>query len=244
MTLTGQVFPIMAGVATEEQVDQAACAVKEVLWDQRHGGPRLNTNFGGVQMDLGRAFGFVYGEKENGSVFSHMAVMYSYALYVRRRPQLGREVWETLYRKSSDQQTARIFPGIPEYFNGNGRGAYCYLTGSAPWLVFLLLTQAYGLRGELGELVIDPQLTLEDFHDGASTSVKMRFAGRALMVTIANPHKLDAGKYCVEFVLINGVPIIFDRRPAGGISIARAEIESLPEKRESEVLVTLGSAGD
>ena len=28
-------------------------------------------------------FGFAYGEKENGAVFSHMAVMYANALYRR-----------------------------------------------------------------------------------------------------------------------------------------------------------------
>ena len=28
-------------------------------------------------------FGFAYGEKENGAVFSHMTVMFAYALYQR-----------------------------------------------------------------------------------------------------------------------------------------------------------------
>ena len=32
---------------------------------------------------MGRMFGFAYGEKENGAVFSHMAVMYANALYQR-----------------------------------------------------------------------------------------------------------------------------------------------------------------
>ena len=45
------------------------------------GGYRLNTDFKEEKFDLGRMFGFAYGEKENGAVFSHMAVMYANALY-------------------------------------------------------------------------------------------------------------------------------------------------------------------
>lgn len=239
MTLTGQVFPIMAGVASEQQVDDAIRAVDRVLRDPRHDGPRLITDFGDINMDLGRAFGFVYGEKENGAVFSHMAVMWSYALYARRRTLEGRKVWETLYRKSSDQDTARIMPGIPEYFNANGRGEYCYLTGSAPWLVFLLVTQAYGLRGEMGDFVIDPQLTLDDFHGATATAVQVRFADRPLMVTFANPHNLLAGKYQVQSVTANGAELPFERLATGGVKVARREILNLPAGKVAQVKVTL-----
>jgi len=239
MTLTGQVFPIMTGVAGEEQVDSAARAVDRLLRDQRHDGPRLVTDFGDIQMDLGRAFGFVYGEKENGAVFSHMAVMWSYALYARRRTLEGRKVWATLYRKSVDQPTARIMPGVPEYFNANGRGEYCYLTGSAPWLVFLLLTQAYGLRGELGDLTVDPQLTLDDFQGRKSTAVKMRFADRALLVTIANPHKLQAGEYQVASVTADGLELPLERLETGGVRISRREIPKLSAGKVTNITVTL-----
>ena len=64
MTLTGQVFPIMAGVATNEQVQQTFAAAKKYLQDRRLGGFRLNTDFAELQPDLGRAFSFAYGEKK------------------------------------------------------------------------------------------------------------------------------------------------------------------------------------
>ena len=41
---------------------------------QKAGGYRLNTDFKEEKFDLGRMFGFAYGEKENGAVFSHMTV--------------------------------------------------------------------------------------------------------------------------------------------------------------------------
>ena len=85
MTLTGQVFPLMAGIANDEQVDRVVQSVNQHLRDPKFGGLRLNTDFGAIQPALGRAFSFAYGEKENGAVFSHMVIMYAYALYLRRR---------------------------------------------------------------------------------------------------------------------------------------------------------------
>ena len=84
MTLTGQVFPVMMGIATEEQIEKVVAAVEHYLFDKNIGGYRLNTNFKEVKLDLGRCFGFAYGHKENGAIFSHMVVMYAAALYRRQ----------------------------------------------------------------------------------------------------------------------------------------------------------------
>ncbi|HEX2954408.1 MAG TPA: cellobiose phosphorylase, partial [Bacillota bacterium] len=83
MTLTGQVFAIMGGIADEEQIRQVIKAADRYLVDPAIGGYRLNTNFHEVKMNMGRCFGFAYGQKENGAVFSHMAIMYGNALYQR-----------------------------------------------------------------------------------------------------------------------------------------------------------------
>ena len=40
-------------------------------------------------------FGFAYGEKENGAVFSHMAVMYANALYKQGFIKEGYKVLKT-----------------------------------------------------------------------------------------------------------------------------------------------------
>ena len=83
MTLTGQVFTLMSGVASDEQARIIARAADRYLYDARVGGYRLNTDFGEVLLNLGRCFGFAFGHKENGAMFSHMAVMYANALYQR-----------------------------------------------------------------------------------------------------------------------------------------------------------------
>jgi cellobiose phosphorylase len=239
MTLTGQVFPVMSGIATDMQVEEVVRSVNRFLRDGHSGGIRLNTDFGAPQMKLGRAFSFAYGEKENGAVFSHMAVMYAYALYRRRRPHEGRRVWRSLYRMAVDQPVARIFPGLPEYFNLEGRGMYGYLTGSASWLIFLLLTQMYGVRGEEGDLVLDPQLTREDFGRGTAVTVHAAFAGRPLRVTMANPRRLDAGRYRVSQVRAGSLPLPFAVRPEGGVRIPRGAIERLSRDTPTDLRLTL-----
>lgn len=90
MMLTSQVFAIMSGTATPDQIRKICQSADKYLYDEKAGGYRLNTDFGEEKMDLGRMFGFAYGEKENGAVFSHMAVMYANALY--RRDLRGREI--------------------------------------------------------------------------------------------------------------------------------------------------------
>ncbi|HYH03611.1 MAG TPA: cellobiose phosphorylase, partial [Bacillota bacterium] len=140
ITLTGQVFTVMSGIAASEQVAQVIKTVDHYLKDPILGSYRLNTDFGGVQPNLGRAFGFAYGHKENGAVFCHMAVMYACALYHRGFVEAGYEVLNSLYRLAVDFPTSRIYPGIPEYFNQNGRGMYHYLTGAASWFLFAMLT--------------------------------------------------------------------------------------------------------
>lgn len=243
MTLTGQVFPLMAGIATDDQLEKVVKSARRLLKDPVTGGMRLNTDFGGIQPALGRAFSFAYGEKENGAVFSHMVVMYAYALYLRRRPAAGREAWSALYRAATEQGVAKIFPGLPEYFNAEGRGLYCYLTGSASWLVYLLLTQVFGLRGETGDLVIDPQITPDDLDAAGRCSVRLHFAGRPLAVTFLNPRRLPPGRYEVRRVTMNGRDVPFDCRPAGGVILTRALVSTWSKAHETGLMVSLGRTG-
>ena len=240
MMLTGQVFPIMSGIATEPQVEAVIRSVNAHLRDPGTGGIRLNTDFGSIQPDLGRAFSFAYGEKENGAVFSHMAVMYAYALYLRRRPHDGRRVWQALYRMANDSSAARIFPCLPEYFNADNRGMYSYLTGSASWLIYLVLTQVCGLRGEEGNWVVDPQLTRDDFGKQGSLMVHFRFAGRSLEVRIENPSNLEAGKYRVKSIRSRGRALSFTERPKGGVAVARSAISALPKAGTHLITIVLG----
>ena len=147
MTLTGQVFPIMSGLAGHDEIKQVAASVNRYLKDKKLKGLHLNTDFGlRHYLDFGRAFGFAYGTKENGAFFSHMTVMYAYALYKNGFVREGFEVLRSIYDMCMDTDKSKIYPGIPEYFDSLGQGMYHYLTGSASWLVLTELTQ--GRRGK------------------------------------------------------------------------------------------------
>lgn len=56
-------------------------------------------------------------------MFSHMAVMYAYALYERGFVHEGFEALSALFEHALDFETSRIYPGVPEYFEPDGRGA-------------------------------------------------------------------------------------------------------------------------
>ncbi|MCM1189708.1 MAG: cellobiose phosphorylase [bacterium] len=182
MTLTGQVFPIMSGTATDGQVREIAEAADALLYSPRMGGYRLNTDFGEVKEDMGRAFGFAYGHKENGAVFSHMAVMYANALYRRGFIREGYRALDALYRQSSDFEKSRIYPGLPEYFEGRGRGMYPYLTGSASWLMLTMVTEVYGVKGYYGDLLLEPKLLDGQLDGDGRTGIYLKFAGVPLHV--------------------------------------------------------------
>lgn len=242
MTLTGQVFPVMSGIATPEQTKELTGNVRRYLKDRKLGGLHLNTDFsrlsfkisGGIppkagkeeQLNLGRAFSFVYGDKENGAIFSHMAVMYGYALYKQGFVKEGYEAISALYKMAVDTAKSRIYPCLPEYFNAEGRGMYSYLTGSASWFLFTLLTQAFGIRGEYGDLVIEPKLTAEQFKNKNIISINTSFADKQIEVRFVNPRKKDFGAYSVTQLTLNAKTLCKNLQ-AGRFFMPRREFLSL-----------------
>lgn len=182
MGLTAQVFPLMFGTALDSQVEEIVRSADKLLYREDMGGYRLNTDFGEVKDDMGRAYGFAYGHKENGAVFAHMAVMYGNALYRRGFIKEGYKALNALYRQSVNFEKSRIYPGVPEYFSDTGRGLYSYLTGSASWLMMTVVTQVYGVRGSYGDLAIEPKLLREQLDDKGTGGIRLTFAGVPLHV--------------------------------------------------------------
>jgi cellobiose phosphorylase len=211
-------------------------SVDQFLKDKALGGYRLNTDFGVHHyLDMGRAFGFAYGTKENGAFFSHMNVMYAAALYQRGFARAGYAVVQSIYRMACDGHRSKIYPGIPEYFDSEGRGMYHYLTGSASWLVLTQLVHAFGVRGSRGDLMLAPQLVKEEFNTKNIASVTCQFAGHRLTVEYHNPQKLDAGHYAIKDILIDAKPPAFEQLAQDKIRIPRTAIT-----RDARIKVILG----
>ncbi|MGD2177180.1 MAG: cellobiose phosphorylase [Anaerolineae bacterium] len=216
MTLTGQVFTLMGGVATDEQAQKIVRAADRYLYDEVVGGYRLNNDFGDaaarLSTRLGRCFGFAFGHKENGAMFSHMAVMYANALYQRGLVREGFNVLDGIYRHSQDFAVSRMYPGIPEYVGPTGRGMYPYLTGSASWYLLTMLTQVFGVKGSLGDLMLEPKLVRQQFNSDGRASAVTLFAGRRLRVVYHNPRRLDYGQYRIKELRVDDRPTEFRRR--------------------------------
>jgi cellobiose phosphorylase len=237
MTLAGQVFPLLAGVASDEQARLVVESVDRHLRDETTGGYRLNTDFRDAEFAMGRMTGFAYGHKENGAVFNHMVVMYACALYRRGLAQAGWRVLEGLYQQCQDFARSRMYPGIPEYFNPRGRGMYPYLTGSAAWYLFTLLTEAFGVRGELGDLVLEPMLTTAQFGASDRLSVRTVFAGKRLEIEYRNPGLVDFGDYAIAHVSVNDLQVPIEAAPCRA-RFARSELDGWPD--ETRIVIELG----
>ena len=228
MMLTSQVFAIMSGTAKKDAIDSIVKAADKYLYKKDVGGYRLNTNFNEIKTDLGRMFGFSYGDKENGAVFSHMAVMYGNALYKRGYVNEGYKALQSLFDTSKDFETSRIYPGIPEYFNGEGRGLYSYLTGAASWYLMTMVTEVFGVRGSAGDLHIEPKLVKEQFDEKGYASIKLPFRGHEFTVVYANPKKKSYGEYSIGEVLVDGTCVIESQHNL--VSIPEKQIDSWNEK--------------
>ncbi len=235
MLLTSQVFAVMAGTATAEQVSAIVESADAYLYDGACGGYRLNTDFGQVKTDMGRMFGFAYGEKENGAVFSHMAVMYANALYRRGFAQAGYRALDSLYRQAMDFDRSMIYPGLPEYFGRGGRGLYHYLTGAASWYLLTAVTEMFGVRGELGSLVIEPKLLACQFGPDRTAAISLPFAGRELEVTFHAP-ETGEGPFRPLSAALDGADLPFTE---GRVSLSPETIAALTEGETHRVSVVL-----
>lgn len=204
MMLTGQVFAIMSDTAKKEQVAKICKSADKYLYKKEVGGYRLNTDFNELKFDMGRMFGFAYGEKENGAVFSHMTVMYANALYKRGFVKEGYKALQTLADHALDFEVSKIYPGIPEYFDADGRGLYHYLTGAGSWYMLTFVTEVFGVRGLLGDMLVAPKLMPQQFDDNGYARMKMNFADKCFEITIHNPSKLDYDSYSIKGASLNG----------------------------------------
>ena len=237
MTLTAQAFTIMAGIAQSWQVRKILQSVNKYLLDKQIGGIHLNTDFKQEQHNLGRAFSFSYGEKENGAIFSHMVVMFSYALYKQGFAQAAWEALNSLYKMATHTSRSKIYPCLPEYFNLQGRGMYAYLTGSASWFMLTMLTQVFGVKGQDGDLMIEPKLSAEHFRKNSSISVERVFAGRRLKIKFLNPGKLACGKYKIVKARLNLKNLPIDKRSY--LVFTREVILGLPARKLNLVEIHL-----
>ncbi|MBQ6886378.1 MAG: cellobiose phosphorylase [Lachnospiraceae bacterium] len=242
MMLTGQVFSIMSGTATEDQIKEITKSADMYLYNKKQGGYRLNTDFHEVKKDLGRMFGFAYGEKENGAVFSHMAVMYANALYRRGFAKEGHKALQALADAAMDFETSKIYPGIPEYFNATGRGMYHYLTGAASWYMLTMITEGYGVKGSVGNLEISPNLMKNQFDEAGNAGLELPFGGKRFRIVIENPEGLEFGEYSIKAAVMEGRTLEITNKAKQGCAVLDKQMIDKLSDETHRIEVTLGRA--
>ena len=185
---------------------------------------------------MGRMFGFAYGEKENGAVFSHMTVMYANALYRRGFAAEGWKALKTLADTALNFNTSRIYPGIPEYFRPDGRGMYHYLTGAASWFMLTMITEVFGVKGSAGDLILYPKLLAEHFDENRITSISLTFAGKSFEIIYENQSNKDFPKYTIKKAICDttNIPTIEDSY----VILSRKTLMELSDERHI-ITVTL-----
>ena len=235
MMLTGQVFTIMSGTAQKEQISSIVESADKYLYEESRGGYCLNTDFHELKTDLGRMFGFAYGHKENGAVFSHMTTMYGNALYQQGFAKEGHKALHALFKQATDVEVSRIYPGIPEYFDQKGRGMYHYLTGAASWYLLTVVTQMFGVKGAFGDLVLEPKLMIEQFDAKGEAKITLTFKQRKMTIIYNNRDNAEYGEYVITKCQINGAEMPFQE------VIPASVVDHLDPEKEHTIYVTLGN---
>ena len=116
---------------------------------------------------------------------------------------------------------------------------YHYLTGSASWLLLTMLTEVFGVKGRLGDLVLEPKLLPGQFDEAGATKVITSFANRKIRVSYSNPDKLEFGEYGIRSVMIDG-DIAVEAGGVGKVTIKRNMLIALREDVIHDITVELG----
>lgn len=202
ISLTGQAMALLNKTLTTTEASKVAEITKKHLYNESIGGFHLNENFEEIKMNMGRAYGFRYNHKENGAIFSHMALMYAYGLYNYGLTSYAHEATYALINQAM-KDDSNIPLGIPEYFTEKGQGKYFYLTGSATWLLKVLKEKIFGLEMIDGKLIIKPQMLASDFINGKAV-ITTKIFNNLVKVEIYNQNNLDYRDYQISKIVVDG----------------------------------------
>jgi cellobiose phosphorylase len=204
MDLTSQVMPVMCNIADDNQIDSLYKSAREILGTSGEPGLRLCTKYPDVDMNIGRITGFVYGYKEHGSKWMQQNIMFMYGLFKRGKLDYGHEMLQDILSISQNSSAAKTFPGIASFYEPDNRGAYMYLTGSSTWIFLSLLTQIFGVRGEKGDLLINPKLSDWFFDENGEANVQCAFQNQRISLTYINKQSIPTKGLQISKVEVDG----------------------------------------
>lgn len=90
-----------------------------------------------------------------------------------------------------------------------------------------VITEVFGVRGEIGDMVISPKLLKEQFDSEGNAGLRLRFAGKAFHIIFKNPGKLTYGDYLIKSAVCDGQSELEHR--GDRVCLDRKIIDSLPD---------------
>jgi cellobiose phosphorylase len=115
---------------------------------------------------------------------------------------------------------------------------YPWLTGSASWYLLTLLSEVFGVKGDLGDLVLEPRLVTDQFDAQGEAVVRTQFAGRDMEIIYRNPRGLDHDSYTIACVSVGGAELQITRE-GRAVRIGRSTIGRLACDKRHRVVVAL-----
>lgn len=206
--LNPQSWSILAGIASEQQVEQIISAVEEHL-EGPHGVAVLEPPYTKMRPDIGRLTQKYPGVTENGSVYNHAAAFYVYALFKAGHPDHAYHLLRKMIPGpdlADYLQRGQIPVFIPNHYRGDwrraprtaGRSSQLFNTGTISWFYRILIDGLFGVKGCRQGLRIDPQLPA----DWSAANILREFRGARFNIRFSR----EPGRTDVK-VLLNGVPL-------------------------------------
>ena len=80
---------------------------------------------------------------------------------------------------------------------------YHYLTGSASWLILTVLTEMFGVKGDMGDLKLEPKLLLKQFDENYKAAINMTFAERRFHIEYINEASKEFNEYSIKEIYLD-----------------------------------------
>ena len=104
-----------------------------------------------------------------------------------------------------------------------------------------MITEVFGVKGQLGDMVIAPALMPEQYDQEGKASLKIEFAGRKFSIHIFNREKKEWNRVQIKEAFCDGT--LLSAEGGRQARLKRSEIEKLTLEKVHEINIILNSSG-
>ena len=201
--LNTQTWAVISQIGNKERLEQAMNSVDKNL-ETDFGLSLVRPAYDCLDEGIGVSSAFAKGMKENGAVFSHATAFNLVAKALLGRGDDLYRVYKKVLPFLKDPDVYKVEPYIYSQFIAGpdspdyGRGGYHWMTGTAAWMLRVVLDYMLGIRADYDGLIIDPCIPAH----WKTFEVTREFRGSTYKINILNPSGVQKG---VIMVKVDGV---------------------------------------